>query len=141
VSQTQVVILTAQSLFIEGIISRLKKYPQRIDLTIINPVEHTNYLEQIIKIQPSTLILNSLKDKEQNNLPLPLLLKELPSLRVIYLDIMKNTIQVVNSSTLTVERVGELLEIITAEPGGDELLDILVGPDKNTIEEVVPKKL
>ncbi len=140
-SQTQVVILTAQSLFIEGIISRLKKYPQRIDLTIINPVEHTNYLEQIIKIQPSTLILNSIKDKEQNNLPLPLLLKELPSLRVIYLDIMKNTIQVVNSSTLTVERVGELLEIITAEPGSDELLDILVGPNKNTIEEVVPKKL
>jgi hypothetical protein len=54
---------------------------------------------------------------------------------------MKNTIQVVNSSTLTVERVGELLEIITAEPGSDELLDILVGPNKNTIEEVVPKKL
>ena len=139
--QTKVVILTAQSLFIEGIISRLKKYPQRIDLTIIDPIEQTNFLKQIVKIQPSTLILDSLKDDQQNFHPLPLLLKDLPSLRVIYLDIMKNTIQVVNSSTLAVERVGELLEIITAKPGGDELLDILVGPEKGTSEEVVLKKL
>ena len=139
--QTKVVILSAQSLFIEGIISRLKKYPQRVDLTIIDPVVHTNYVEQIIKLHPSTLILDSLKDDQKNMHPLSLLLKDLPSLRVIYLDIMKNTIQVVNSSTLAVERVGELLEIITAEPGGDELLEILVGPDKNTAEEVVPKKL
>ncbi len=137
--QTKVVILTAQSLFIEGIISRLKKYAHRIDLTIIDPVKDTNYVEQIIKLQPSTLILDSLKDKTQNFHPLPLLLKDLPSLRVIYLDMMKNTIQVVNSSTLAVERVRELLEIITAEPEGDELLAILVGPDKKTEEEVLKK--
>jgi hypothetical protein len=138
--QTQVVILSAQSLFIEGVVNRLKQYPQRIDLTVLNPSKDKDYLGHIIKIQPSTLILDSFPEDIHKVEPLPFLLKAIPNLRVICLDIKKNYIQVVNSSTRSVERVGELLEIITAEPEGDDLVDILVGSeDKNTAEEVVPK--
>jgi hypothetical protein len=138
--QAQVVILSAHSLFIEGIVNRLKQYPQRIDLTILNPYKDNDFLKRIIEIQPSTLILDSFPEDKQKVEPLPYLLKTIPNLRVVCLDIKKNYIQVVNSSTRSVERVGELLEIITAEPEGDDLVDILVGSeDKDTAEEVVPK--
>ncbi len=138
--QTKVVILSAQSLFIEGIVNRLKQYPQRIDLTILDPNKDTDFLERIIKIQPTALILDFFPEDKHKVEPLPYLLKAIPNLRVICLDIKKKYIQVVNSSTRSVERMGELIEIITADPGGDDLVNLLVGSvDKNTAEEVVPK--
>jgi len=138
VSQTQVVILSAQSLFIEGIENRLKQFPQRVDLTTINPANTPDFIEHIIKIKPATLILDTFGDDEKTVHPLPRLLKALPSLRVVYLDIKKDYIQVVNSSTCSVERVRELLEIITAKPGEDDFVNFLVNSDGIDLEEVVP---
>jgi len=128
-SQTRVVILSAHSLFIAGIVNRLKQYPQQVDLTVLDPLESPGYVERIIKIQPSTLILDSFRDDEQTVHPLPQLLNALPSLRVVCLDIKKDYIQVVNSSTCSVERVRELLEIITAKPGEDDLVNFLGSSD------------
>lgn len=136
-SKTKVVILSAKSLFIEGIVTRLKQFPQQINLSVLNPLETADYLDKIIQMKPSAIILDAFLNTNQQKDPLPLLLKALPSLRVICLDIHKKYIQVVDSSTCSVERIQELLEILTVNPGGDDLVDFLVGSIDNGVEEVV----
>ena len=55
--RTPVVILSGQSLFAEGIASRLRQYPHLVQLEIVDP-RRPDAMAQITAAQPSAVILD-----------------------------------------------------------------------------------
>ncbi len=110
-----VVILSAQSLFAEGIVSRLRQYLHHTEtkLEIVDPRE-PDAMAQIITTQPSVVFLD-MSDAEAIRLcSLSKLFHSVPQLKIIRLDPQHEQIQVVTSEQHPAVRVRDLIEVIEA---------------------------
>ena len=54
----RLIILSDHTLFAEGIASRLRQYPERVEVHFVNP-QQADYLEQIKEICPSAIIIDA----------------------------------------------------------------------------------
>jgi len=109
--QTHVVILSSQSLFAEGIASRLRQYLQLVTLEIIDPWQLDD-ISQIIAAQPSVVILDDTDPGITHYCSLDKLLRSLPKLKVIILDLQQEHIQVLASEQRRVTKVHDLAKMI-----------------------------
>jgi DNA-binding NarL/FixJ family response regulator len=114
-TRTQVVILSGQSLFAEGVASRLQQYPTKIEVFTIDPRE-SGAMVAISEQRPSAVILDATDPDTDVYCPLCKLLLGMPGLKIIRLDPQQNQVQIVTSKNLEVAEVRDLIGMI--EIGG-----------------------
>ena len=109
--QTRVVILSDQSLFAEGIASRLRQYLQLVELEVVDP-RQPDAMAQVTAARPSVVILDVTYSGDTQVCSLGNLLLSFPKLKVICLDLQQEQIQVVTSEQHTAVEVRDLVEEI-----------------------------
>ncbi len=114
---SRVVILSNQTLLVEGVITRLQQYENRVELHV-EDLHQPDLLAKITEIQPAAIILDDKNILVSQALPLERLLRELPTLKVIRLDAQCLQTQVIRSDQYWVKEVCDLLELI--EPASVE---------------------
>lgn len=113
--RTGVVILSGQSLFAEGIASRLQRYRQLVELEIVAPGQ-PDAVAQIAAAHPSTVILDVTDPGATQFCSLSELLLSQPRIRIICLDPQQEQIQIVTSEQHPAVEVRDLVEAIGCIP-------------------------
>lgn len=106
-----VAVLSAQSLLMQGIISRLYGCASILDLQIIETKPEEAFEKWII-LQPDVVILESKELSDPVNFPLNRLFTSLPSLVVVEVNIQTSNIQMIRSSQFTASDVVDLLHLL-----------------------------
>lgn len=106
-----VIILTGQSLFAEGVASRLREYPHEVDVRVVDP-SGPDALELVSQHRPVTVILDANDTEAMQSCPLSKLMFANPEIKVVRLDSQQNTIQVVTSEQHQAGTIQDLLGII-----------------------------
>jgi hypothetical protein len=113
---TRFVILSTHSLFVEGVASRLRQYPQRVDVLFVDP-QQPDYIAQIKKIQPDALLLHA-ADTEQFQCQLLCdLLMALPNVMIIHLGAQQKDIHIVTSTQRSINEVRDIIDLIEHSTG------------------------
>jgi DNA-binding NarL/FixJ family response regulator len=107
----RVVILSGQSLFTEGVASRLRELISQLELTVIDP-RGTDALDQIKNYQPSAVILDSADPEVAELCPLNEILMAVPAVKVLRLDPRREQFQVVTSEEKVAGLVQDLVDVI-----------------------------
>jgi DNA-binding NarL/FixJ family response regulator len=107
----RVVILSGQSLFTEGIASRLREHISQLELTVIDP-RGTDALEQIKNYQPSAVLLDATDSEVAELCPLNEILMAVPEVKVLRLDPRREQFQVVTSEEKVAGLVRDLVDVI-----------------------------
>ncbi len=108
----RIVILSGQSLFAEGIASRLKEYPHEINVAVVDP-DGPDCFELISAHKPSVIILDASDGITTALCPLNRLLALVPDLKVIHLDSQKEQVQVVTSEQHEAAGVDDLIRMLS----------------------------
>ena len=111
----RVVILSEQSLFVVGIESRLREYPQRLDIYHIDP-EAQDYIKRIAKIQPTAIILDAATKNKSQCCVLCDLLMTFTSVIIIRLAADQRDVQMIKSTKHQFSEVQELIDVLEEQP-------------------------
>ena len=112
---SRIVILSNHSLFIEGIASRLRQYPERVDVRFVDP-QQADYLEQIKAVQPSAVIIDAADTDSTQCCLLCDLLMALANVTIIRLKLQNQDIQVVTSSQHPLTEARDIIDIVERSP-------------------------
>jgi DNA-binding NarL/FixJ family response regulator len=107
----RVVILSDQSLFTEGIASRLRDHMDQLEMVVIDP-RGTDVIEQMALFQPSSVIMDASDSEVTNLCPLNDILMAVPEVKVLRLDPQQDQIQVVTSEQKVAGKVQDLVDVI-----------------------------
>ena len=111
----RLIILSDHSLFAEGVASRLRQYPERVDVRFVDP-QQTDYLDQIKEIRPSAVIVDAADTDCTQCCLLCDLLTALANVTIIRLEIQHKDIQIVTSSQHPLNEVRDILDIVERSP-------------------------
>ena len=110
-SRIRVVVLTAPSLFTEGIATRLSEHADQIELEVVDS-RNAEALAKAIAARPAVVLLEA----RDSNAASPCLLEDLlgavPSVKIIRLDPSRDQIQVVTSEQRTVSDPIDLIGMV-----------------------------
>ena len=106
---SQVAVLSGQSLFAEGIISRLREHPERLEVHHIDS-EMSDYIDQIKRIQPVAILLDAADEGDTQCCFLCELLLTFPTIMIVRLAADQRDVQVIRSSTQHLEDVQDLIK-------------------------------
>lgn len=112
----RVVILSGQSLFTEGVASRLRNHLSQLELVVIDP-RGTDAIEQITVSQPSSVIMDASDTEVSELCPLNDILMAVPTVKVLRLDPQQEQIQVVTSEQKVAGQVRDLVDVIMSSDG------------------------
>ena len=107
----RIVILTSHSLLLEGVASRLRQYPERVELQFVDP-QQPDYVEQITAIRPSAVILDAVDTGHNQCCVLCDLLSALNEVTVVRLDVQQKDIRLITSKKQQFDEVRDILDII-----------------------------
>lgn len=107
----RVVILSGQSLFTEGVASRLREHLSQLELVVIDP-RGMDAIEQITDFRPSAVILDSADAEVAELCPLNEILMAVPAVKVLQLDPRREQFQVVTSEEKVAGLVRDLVDVI-----------------------------
>lgn len=110
-SRTRVVVLTAHSMFTEGIATRLGQYLDRIDLQVVD-TRDPGCLKHIREAHPSVIVLEANDENVERYCSLSEILANAPEVKVIRLDPDLDQIHVVTSELKTVHEPTELIGML-----------------------------
>jgi len=116
---TNVIILSGHSLFAEAIASRLRQFPQEVEVSVVD-VRQLESLVEIASKKPSVVIMDANDLDIMQLCPLRELVFTNPDLRVMSLNSQNEQIQVVSSQLHRVLDADDLIQVIQsgkAEPG------------------------
>lgn len=111
--RARVFILSGYSLFAEGVASRLRQYPDQVDVMVMDP-RQPSIFSKIAEKNPSVIMLDAADHETMQLCPLGDLIFALPKLKVMRLDSQKELIQVVSSEQFRVVDVDDLIQVITS---------------------------
>ena len=111
----RLVILSNHTLFAEGVASRLRQYPERVDVHFVNP-QKTDYLEQIKEIRPSAVVIDAADTDSTQCCLLCDLLMALANVTLIRLDVQHKDIQIVASAQRPLNEVRDIIDIVERSP-------------------------
>ena len=111
----KLIILSDHTLFTEGIASRLRQYPERVDFHFINP-QQLDYVEQISAIQPCAVIMDAVDSDGTQCCVLGDLLSALENVTVVLLAADQRDVQVIKSSRHQFSGVQELIDVLENHP-------------------------
>ena len=110
-TNSRIAILTGHSLLADGIISRLREYPESLELRVFDNNE-PNLIADIETFHPLAVILEESESQQIEHHSLKQLLNILPSLIIIYLRLGQSRIQIIQSEQYPANGVRELVDII-----------------------------
>ena len=113
--QNRVVILSCHSLFIEGVASRLREYPQRVDVHFVDH-QQPDYIAQINAIQPVAIVVDAAITDNSRCCLLCDLLMSFSNVKIICLEAQQTDIQIVTSVLHPLNEVRDLIEIVEQSP-------------------------
>lgn len=105
------VVLSCQSIFVEGVVARLKQHLDE-QLLIIVDAYQPGALEQVIEAQPALVILDAREQGGESSHHLGALLEALPWVTLIRLRPERGQVQVVTSQQRDLSQVHDLVEVI-----------------------------
>jgi DNA-binding NarL/FixJ family response regulator len=106
-----IVILSARSLFADGVASQLQQAAHDLELRVLDP-NLPEAIERIVDAQPSVIIMDG-GDSELSRLcPLRDLVSVLPTVRIIWLKPQQDVVQLVTSEQRIATQVSNLIEMI-----------------------------
>ena len=111
VSINRVVILSSQSLFTEGVLSRLKDFRDELDLHVVD-AKNDDVLPKIVALAPSAVIIDTTDQIAASSCPLGDLIAQLPSLKIIQLDPGEKGFQLVTCEIHEAKEVHDLVALI-----------------------------
>jgi hypothetical protein len=114
----RIVILSARSLFADGIASKLRQVEHDLEMNVMDP-RQPGALERIVSAQPSVIIMDGTDSELAEHVPLGQLVSYMPTVRVIWLDPQQELIQLVTSEQRVATNVNDLIEMIN-QPWEDE---------------------
>jgi len=114
---TRAVILSNRTLLLEGVLTRLHQFQDRVELHLVD-LQQPNPLAQITTVQPAAIIMDDKDPVVAQAVPLDRLFQALPTVKVIRLDAHCPQTQVIRSEEFWVTEVRDLLELI--EPACSE---------------------
>ncbi len=107
----RLIILSNHTLFAEGVASRLRQYPERVDVSFVDP-QQADYLEQIKKKYPSAVIMDATDTDSSQCCLLCDLLSALENVTIVRLDVQQKDIRVITSMQHRFNEVRDILDII-----------------------------
>ena len=109
---TCIVILSGHSLLLEGIATRLRQIPSRVEVVFVDP-EQENYIEQITASQPLAILMDTLGSKNTQCYLLGELLLAFPNITLLRLTVDQTNVQMVTSQKRCFMEVQDLLHVLT----------------------------
>jgi len=113
--QNRIVILSGHSLFAEGVASRLRQYPQRVDVRFVDP-QQLDYVDQITSIQPSAVIVDAADTYTTQCCVLCDLLSALENVTIVRLEAQQKDIRIITSVRQQFAEVRDILDILDQSP-------------------------
>jgi len=107
----RIAILTAHSLFADGIISRLREYPTRVEFQVFD-IGEAGVLAQALAFNPSAIFLEGEVSSRYEDCSLEQLLTNFPNVTVVFLHISESKIQVILSEQYVASDVRALVEFL-----------------------------
>jgi hypothetical protein len=107
----RVAVLTDHSLLAEGVISRLRGYPETFDLQVFDN-NAPNVMARMEHFHPLVVILEESASCKYETCFLKQIFSVLPSLIIIYLRHGQSKVQIIQSEQYPANEVRELLDII-----------------------------
>jgi DNA-binding NarL/FixJ family response regulator len=115
VSRTRVVVLTAHSMFTEGIAARLGHFLDRIELQVVDSRE-PDCLTDIRQAHPTVVVLETNDENVGRFCSLDEILSVAPEVKVIRLDRDLNRIHVVTGETISVTQPDDFIGMLLPPP-------------------------
>ncbi len=110
----QVVILSDQSLFAQGVASRFEQFPERVALHFVHPKDEDSF-DQIAAIEPDAVILSASEADMKENCLLCDLVSVFPFIRIIRLSVDQGPVQIITSQQNQLSEVRDLLDLLIDE--------------------------
>jgi|OpeIllAssembly_1097287.scaffolds.fasta_scaffold202445_2 hypothetical protein len=107
----RIAMMTNHSLFAEGLISRLREYPEQLDLQIFDLLQ-PDVVSHVVDFKPLVIILEENEDQQFNISSFKEMLAILPNLLIIYLYLNQPDILIIQGEHYLANGVGELVDII-----------------------------
>ena len=109
--EKRVIVFSSHSIYAEGVVSRLRQHPLGGEIHFID-AQGDDYLQKVLDLQPSVVILDAIQGDEVDNCLFCTLLSACPKLTIIRLKVQERDVQVVKSSQYVVESVQDLIDLI-----------------------------
>jgi DNA-binding NarL/FixJ family response regulator len=109
--KVRVVILTAHSLFTEGIATRLKQHLDQIELQVVDS-QSADAMARTIAAQPAVVVFEAHDEHVECSCPLAGLLDARPALKIIRLDPSHDQIQIVTSEQRAASKPMDLINML-----------------------------
>lgn len=113
----KIVVLNGHSLFVEGVLSRLRQHEDQFDLQVID-TQQGDTLLQLATLHPAAIILDESDPEISERRLLEELLVTLPSLKIICLDSNSTQVKVIHLEKQRVTDVTDLIGVIEPAEGG-----------------------
>jgi len=110
-SLKSIVILSARSLFADGVASQLRQAAKDLELTVLDP-KQPEAIDQIVDARPSVIIMDGGDNELARLCPLSYLVSMLPSVKIIWLKPQQDVVQLVTSEQRIATQVSDLIEMI-----------------------------
>jgi hypothetical protein len=105
------IVFLSHSIFVEGVVSRLRQQPFYDSVHFIDP-ESSNFLEEISDLEPQVVVINADIGKESPFCHLCELLSAFPQITILRLKAQERDIQVIHSSQHFVKDVQDLIDLL-----------------------------
>ena len=110
-----IVILSSHSLFAEGVASRLRQYPQRVNVQFVDP-QQPDYIDQIKTIRPAAVVVDAADtDNSQCCLLCDLLIASL-NVTIIRLKVHRKDVQIIASAQRPFNEVKDIIDLLEQSP-------------------------
>ncbi len=109
--QMRVAILSSHSLFTEGVASRLREYPQQVEVLFVDP-QQPDYLEKILEIHPAAIIIDAADRGVSQGCTFIDLLMSFFKVPIIRLEAHKDDIQIITSEQHNLKEVRDLIKVL-----------------------------
>ncbi|MBI5934800.1 MAG: hypothetical protein HY867_13940 [Chloroflexi bacterium] len=107
----RIAILTAHSLFADGITSRLQEYSTRLEFQVFD-IGEAGFLAQVLAFNPSVIFLEEEVSSRYEECSLEQLLTNFTNVTIVFLHISESKIQVILSEQYVASDVHTLVEFL-----------------------------
>lgn len=109
--KTRTIAFLSRSIFVEGVISRLRQHPQKNVVHFIDP-DIEDYITKVSSIMPTVVVIDADQSIASQRYVLCDLLHEFPEITILRLKAQEKDVQVITSSSCDVETVQDLIDLV-----------------------------
>jgi hypothetical protein len=109
--KSRTIVFLSRSIFVEGVVSRLRQHPQNDAVYFIDP-DCSDYIDQVAGILPSVVVIDADQGNQTQWCVLCDLLHAFPEIIILRLKAQEKDVQVITSSSYVVDNVQDLIDLL-----------------------------